>query len=68
VKVNFLRTMNATVADPAGRSYRPPVQFFSRLNLILNAYFLMYTDLLINKNNYESFILSCFTCSLHISL
>jgi len=22
VKVNFLRTMNVTVADPAGRSYR----------------------------------------------
>jgi len=58
--------MNATVADPAGRSYRPPIQFFSRLNLILNAYLLMYTDLLINKNNYESFILSCFTCSLHL--
>jgi len=30
-------------------------RFFSRLNLILNAYLLMYTDLLINKNNYESF-------------
>jgi len=28
VKVNFLRTMNATVADPAGHSYRSPVQFF----------------------------------------
>jgi len=28
VKVNFLRTMNVTVADPAGRSYRYPVQFF----------------------------------------
>jgi len=28
VKVNFLRTMNVTVADPAGRSYRSPVQFF----------------------------------------
>ena len=28
----------------------------------------MYTHLLINKNNYESFIWSCFTCSLHICL
>jgi len=28
MKVNFLRTMNATVADPAGCSYRSPVQFF----------------------------------------
>jgi len=28
----------------------------------------MYMDLLINKNNYESFILSCFTCNLHICL
>jgi len=56
VKVNFLRTMNVTVADPAGRSYRYPAQLFSRLNLILNAYLLMHTDLLINKNNYESFI------------
>jgi len=37
VKVNFLRTMSVTVADPAGRSYRSFVQFFSRLNLILNA-------------------------------
>jgi len=37
VKVNFLRTMNVTVADPAGRIYRSPVQFFSRLNLIVNA-------------------------------
>jgi len=36
VKINFLRTMNVTVADPAGRSYRSPIQFFSRLNLILN--------------------------------
>jgi len=54
VKVNFLHTMNVTVADPAGHSYRSP--FFSRLNLILNAYLLMYTDLLINKNNYENFI------------
>jgi len=25
VKVNFLRTMNVTVADPARRSYRPRV-------------------------------------------
>jgi len=58
VKVNFLRTMNATVGDPAGCSYRYRsfVQFFSRSNFILNAYLLMYTDLLINKNNYESFI------------
>jgi len=48
--------MNVTVADPARRSYRSSVQFFSRLNLSLNAYLLMYTDLLINKNNYESFI------------
>jgi len=67
VKVYFPRTMNVTVADPAGRSYRSPVQFF-RLNLILNAYLLMYADLLINKNNYESFILSYFTCSVHICL
>jgi len=37
VKVNFLRTMNVTVADPAGRSYRSPLQLVSRLNLILNA-------------------------------
>jgi len=29
--------MDVTVADPAGRSYRSPVQFFSRSNLILNA-------------------------------
>jgi len=29
VKVYFPRTMNVTVADPAGRSYRSPVQFFS---------------------------------------
>ena len=29
---------------------------FLRLNLIMNAYLFMYTDLLINKNNYESFI------------
>ena len=29
MKVNFLRTMNVTVADPAGRSYRSPVQFFA---------------------------------------
>jgi len=28
---------NVTVADLAGRSYRSPVQFFSRLNLIPNA-------------------------------
>jgi len=57
VKVNFLRTMNVTVADPAGCSYRyrSPVQLFSRSNLILNAYLLMYMDL-VNKNNYESFI------------
>jgi len=60
--------MNVTVADPAGRSYTSPVQFLSRLNLILNAYVLMYTDLLINKDNYDSPILSCFTCSLHICL
>jgi len=60
--------MNVTVADPAGRSYRSPVQFFLRLNLILNAYLLMCTDLLLNKNNYDSFILSCFTCNLHICL
>jgi len=53
VKGNFLRTMNVTVGDPAGCSNRFPVQFFSRLNVILNAYLLMYTDLLINKNNYE---------------
>ena len=46
--------MNVTVGDPAGCSNRFPVQFFSHLNLILNAYLLMYTDLLINKNNYES--------------
>jgi len=45
--------MNVTVGDPAGRSNRFPVQFFSCLNLILNAYLLMYTDLLTNKNNYE---------------
>jgi len=46
--------MNVTVADPAGRSYRsPPVQFFSHLYLILNAYLLMYVDLLINKNNWK---------------
>jgi len=56
VKVNFLHTMNVTVADPAGHSYRSHVQFFSHLNLILIAYLLMYTDLLINKNNYEFFI------------
>jgi len=56
VKINFLRTINVTVADPAGRSYRSPIQFFSCLNLILNAYLLMDTDLLVNKNNYESFI------------
>jgi len=37
VKVNFLSTMNVTVADPARRSYRSPVQFFSHLNLIPNA-------------------------------
>jgi len=29
VKVNFLHTMNVTVADPAGCSHRSPVQFFS---------------------------------------
>jgi len=28
VKVNFLSTMNVTVADPAGCSYRSPVQIF----------------------------------------
>jgi len=55
VKVNFLRTMNVTVADPAGRSYRSPVQFFafkshSKCTVACD------TDLLINKNNYESFI------------
>jgi len=48
--------MNVTVAGPAGRSYRFPVQFFSCLNLILNAYLFMYKDLLINKSNYESII------------
>ena len=68
MNVNFLCTMNVTVADPAGRSYRSPVQFLSRLNLILNAYLLMYTDLLINKDNDDSSILSCFTYSLHICL
>jgi len=57
VKVNFLHTMNVTVADPAGHSYRSLVQFFSRLNLILIAYLLMYTDLLINKNNYDEFFI-----------
>jgi len=31
VKVNFLRTMNVTVADPAEHSYSSPVQFFSHL-------------------------------------
>jgi len=66
VKVNFLRTMKVTVANPAGRSYRSPVQLFSRLNLILKAHLLMYTDLQTNNNNYESFILSCFTCRLDI--
>ena len=45
--------MNVTVGDPAGHSNRFPVQFFSCLNVILNAYLLMYTDLLINKNIYE---------------
>jgi len=29
VKANFLRTMKVTVADPAGRSHRSPVQFFA---------------------------------------
>jgi len=38
VKLNFLHTMNVKVADPEGRSYRSPEQFFSRLSLILNAY------------------------------
>jgi len=28
VKVNVLRTMNVTVADPAGRSYKPLYSFF----------------------------------------
>ena len=28
VKVNFVHTMNVTVADPAGRTYRSLVQFF----------------------------------------
>jgi len=28
VKINFLRTLNATVADPAGRSYKSPARFF----------------------------------------
>jgi len=37
VKVNFLHTMNVTGADPSGCSYQSPVQFFSRLNLIVNA-------------------------------
>jgi len=55
-KINFLSTVNVTVADPAGCSFRSPVQFFSRLNLILNAYLLLYIDLLINKNNCERFI------------
>ena len=41
---------------PCRTQLQVPVQFFSRLNLILNAYLLMYTDLLINKNNFESFI------------
>jgi len=40
VKINFLRTTNETVADPAGRSYMSPVQFFSCSILILNAYLL----------------------------
>jgi len=44
VKINFLRTMNATVVDRAGHSYRSPVLFFSRLNLVLDVYLLMYTD------------------------
>jgi len=48
--------MNVTVEDPAGCNYRSPVQFFSRLNLILNDYLLMYMDLLINKSNYDSFV------------
>jgi len=48
--------MNVTVVDPVGRSYRSPAQFFFTFNLIPNAYKLMYMDLLINKNNYESFI------------
>jgi len=29
VKVNFLRTMNVTVAYPPGRSYRSPVHFLA---------------------------------------
>jgi len=41
MKVNFLRTMNVTAADHAGCSYRSPGQFYSRLNLILNAYLLI---------------------------
>jgi len=49
--------MNVTVGDPAGRSNRFPVQFFSRLNLILNAYLLMCTDLLINKNYEFHFVM-----------
>jgi len=47
--------MNATVADPAGSVIGLLYSFFT-LNLILDAYLLMYMDLLINKNNYESFI------------
>jgi len=43
--------MIVTVADPTERSYKSPVQICSRLNIILNAYLFMYTDLLINKNN-----------------
>jgi len=29
VKVNFLHTMNVTVTEPTGRSYRSPVQIFA---------------------------------------
>ena len=40
--------MNVTVADPAEWSHRSPVQFFSCLNLILNAY-LLYAYASVNK-------------------
>jgi len=56
MKINFLRIMNVTVVDPAGCSYRSPVQLFLHLNLTLNACLLMHADLLITKNNHESFI------------
>ena len=47
--------MNVTVADPAGHSYRFPVQFFSHLNLIRNALLLMYMDMLAITNMRASF-------------